>query len=95
MISIQKALLLSKRLYTNKWYIASFASMEHPPGRQRSRAVPIIAKGYVYTLALKHGSISKKLVVRIDFVRVCQNKKVADGGLFCFGRGRRESILHT
>ena len=34
----------------------------------------ITAKGYVYPLTENHGSILKKLVVRIDFERVCQEK---------------------
>ena len=50
--------------------------MEQHPGRQRSHATPIIAKGYVYPLAENHGSISKKYAIRIDFVRVCQKKAI-------------------
>ena len=54
--------------------MASFASMEQHPGRQRLSAAPIIAKGSVYPPTEKHGSISKKLAVWIDFERVCQEK---------------------
>lgn len=45
---------------------------------ERVLLTPIIAKGYVYPLTQKHGSISKKLVVRLDFVRVCQYKKASE-----------------
>jgi hypothetical protein len=36
---------------------------------------PIIAKGYVYPPTEKHGSISKKLAVWIDFERASQEKR--------------------
>ena len=57
--------------FINK-YIDPFASMEQHPGRQRHSATPISAKGYVYPPTEKHGSISKKLALRIDFERMCQ-----------------------
>jgi hypothetical protein len=42
---------------------------------------PIIAKGYVYPLAENHGSILKKLVIWIYFVRVCQTESSKPIGL--------------
>ena len=43
------------------------------PGRQRSRAVPIIAKGEPYAQSNKSGSVLKKCRLRFDFVAVSQD----------------------
>jgi len=58
--------------------------MEQRPGRQRSRATPIIAKGSVYPLTENHGSVSKKLTVWIDFERVYHKKHHASAWCFFF-----------
>ena len=63
-------------------YIDPIARMEQHPGSLRSRATPIIAKGYVYPLTEKHGSISKKLALRIDFERARQEKSRLQSAFF-------------